>query len=130
MLSVMGWSSAHYTLTVIEYKKVLYYIFNQHLTFNIMSIFSSLRRYASGWSVKSTDSFSAEDIALVSRTEVVPSEYGMSVCFFFKAGGQSYMPVSRDSNVEIGQSVDLTKAKVLTLSQEGSADIQRIEVNE
>jgi hypothetical protein len=54
----------------------------------------------------------------------------MSVCFFFKAGGQSYMPVSRDSNVEIGQSVDLTKAKVLTLSQEGSADIQRIEVNE
>lgn len=95
-----------------------------------MSIFSSLRRYASGWSVKSTDSFSEEDIALVSRTEVVPSEYGMSVCFFFKAGGQSYMPVSRDSNIAIGQSVDLTKAKVLTLSQEGSADIQRIEVNE
>ena len=95
-----------------------------------MSIFSSLRRYASGWTVKSSESFSAEDIALVSRTQVVPSEYGMSVCFFFKGGGQSYMPISRDSNVEIGQSVDLTKAKVLTLSQEGSADIQRIEVNE
>lgn len=95
-----------------------------------MSIFSSLRRYASGWEVTSSKNFTQSEINEVKRTEVVPSEYGMSVCFFFKAGGQSYIPVSRDSDVEIGQSVDLTKCKVLTLSQEGSADIIRIEVNE
>jgi hypothetical protein len=97
-----------------------------------MSIFGSLRKYATGWEVKSTSSFSQADINEVSRTEVVPSEYGLSVCFFFKAGGQSYMPVSRDSadKVEIGQSVDLTKCKVLTLGQPGSADIMRIDVGE
>lgn len=93
-----------------------------------MSIFSTLRRYATGWTVKETTTFTAEEIKQVKRTEVVPSEYGMSVCFFFKAGGQSYIPLSRDSDVEIGQSIDLKKAKILTLSQEGSDDIVRIEV--
>lgn len=97
-----------------------------------MSIFGTLRKYATGWEVKNSVAFSAAEINEVSRTQVVPSEYGLSVCFFFKAGGQSYIPVGRDSQdkVEIGQSVDLTKCKVLTLSQPGSADIMRIEVEE
>lgn len=95
------------------------------------SIFDSLRKYAGSWNVTARKEFSAEDINAVSRTEVVPSEYGLSVCFFFKAGGQSYLPISRDSiDVEVGQSVDLKKCEVITLSREGDSDVQKIEIKE
>lgn len=94
-------------------------------------IFDSLRKYAGNWNVTARKNFTESEINAVSRTEVVPSEYGLSVCFFFKTGGQSYLPISRDSiDVEIGQSVDLTKCEVLTLSREGDADVMKIEVKE
>lgn len=92
-------------------------------------IFDALRKYAGNWNVTARQNFTDNEINSVSRTEVVPSEYGLSVCFFFKTGGQSYLPVSRDSiEVEIGQSVDLKKCEVLTLSREGDSDIQKIEI--
>lgn len=95
------------------------------------SIFDSLRKYAGNWEVSNRQSFSANEIKAVRRTEVVPSEFGLSVCFFFKAGGRAYLPISRDSvEVEIGQSVDLTKCECITLSREGDDDIKKIEVNE
>ena len=95
------------------------------------SIFDSLRKYAGSWQVTNRVNFSDDEINAVSRTEVVPSEFGLSVCFFFKAGGRAYLPVSRDSiEVEIGQSVDLKKCECLTLSREGDDDIMKIEVKE
>lgn len=93
-----------------------------------MNIFAGLQTYATGYNVKSSRSFTAEEISLVNIAKVCLSQYGMSVCFYMKAGGQKYIPVSRDSVCNIGDVVDLTKAKILILDREGSDDITRIEI--
>ena len=92
-----------------------------------MNIFSSLRVYAGKWAVKATRTFSQEEIDAVDTASVVDSQYGMSVCFFMKSGGQTFIPLSNTSSLGVGDTVDLTKAKLLTLGREGEADIFRVE---
>ena len=93
-----------------------------------MNIFDSLQTYGGSWNVIDSRDFDAEEKALISRAEVVASEYGNSVCFFMKSGGQTYIPLSRDSQLSVGDSVDITKAKLLTLHRDGSEDITRVSI--
>jgi hypothetical protein len=93
-----------------------------------MNIFSSLRVYAGKWAVKASRDFAAEEINAVDHAEVVDSQYGNSVCFFMKSGGQTFIPLSTNSSLGIGDAVDLTKAKLLTLERPGDADIYRVEI--
>ena len=79
-----------------------------------------------GWTVKDTRQFNAEEISMVSRAEVVPSDDGNSVCFFMQAGGQTYIPLSRQSKLTVGDSVDMKTVKLITLCQKGKADITRV----
>ena len=92
-----------------------------------MNVFSSLRVYAGKWAVKATRVFSQEEIDAVDTASVVDSQYGMSVCFFMKGGGQTFIPLSNTSSLNVGDTVDLAKAKLLTLGREGEADILRVE---
>ena len=92
-----------------------------------MNIFNSLRVYAGKWAVKATRVFSQEEIDAVDTASVVDSQYGMSVCFFMKGGGQTFIPLSNTSSLNVGDTVDLAKAKLLTLGREGEADIFRVE---
>jgi hypothetical protein len=96
----------------------------------IMNIFAGLQVYAGKWAVveDKTRSFNDEEKALIERAEVVASEYGNSVCFFMKGGGQTYIPLSNQSSLTVGDSVDISKAKLLTLHRDGSADITRIDI--
>lgn len=91
-----------------------------------MNIFSALKVYADKWNVKHTRDFTSEEIAAVSSATVVDSQYGQSVCFMMVSGGQSYIPLDNNSSKAVGDSVDLTKAKLLTLSKAGEADIYRV----
>lgn len=91
------------------------------------NILSSLKVYAGKWNLTDSRDFSQEEIDSIKEAVVVPSQYGNSVCFMLKAGGQAFLPLSNDSNIGVGESVDLTKAKVLTLSKDGK-DIQRVRV--
>lgn len=95
-----------------------------------MNIFSGLQVYGGSWNVveEKTRSFNAEELALIDHAEVVASEYGNSVCFFMHGGGQSYIPLSRDSQLTVGDTVDVTKAKLLTLHRDGSEDITRVQI--
>lgn len=95
-----------------------------------MNIFSGLQVYGGSWNVVAdkTRGLNAEELSLISRAEVVASEYGNSVCFFMKSGGQSYIPLSRDSQLGVGDSVDVTKVKLLTLHRDGSEDITRVSI--
>jgi len=79
-----------------------------------------------GWTVKDTRHFNAEEISMVSRAEVVPSDDGNSVCFFMQTGGQTYIPLSRQSKLTVGDSVDMKTVKLITLCQKGKADITRV----
>ena len=92
-----------------------------------MNIFDGLNVYGGKWNVVKSRGFAPEETALVKSAEVVSSEYGMSVCFFMVGGGQTYIPLSNQSTLGVGDSVDLSKAKVLTLHRDGSDDITRIE---
>jgi len=92
------------------------------------NIFSGLQVYGGKWNVVDSRNMNAEEINAVSRAEVVSSDYGLSVCFFMAAGGQSYIPLSKDSTLGVGDAVDLSKAKVLTLHRDGSEDITRIAI--
>lgn len=84
------------------------------------------KEHNNGWVVKSSRSFSAEEILAVKKAVIVASQGGNSVCFFMKGGGQTYIPLSDQSSLTVGDTLDLKTAKVLTLSREGKEDINRI----
>ena len=93
-----------------------------------MNIFNSLQKYADKWSVTGQRNFSQEEKNAVVNAEVVESEYGNSVCFFMVGGGKTYIPLSNDSTLGVGESVDLDKAQLLTLSKSGENDIVRVSI--
>ena len=79
-----------------------------------------------GWIVEDSRLFDQEEIAAVKKAEVVASQNGKSVCFFMCSGGQIYIPLCSQSNLKVGDKLDMKTAKVLTLSREGEDDIARI----
>lgn len=79
------------------------------------------------WIVTNSRLFTPEEIAAVDRAEVVASQYGNSVCFFMKGGGQRYIPLSEQSKLEVGNELDLKTARLITLSRKGNSDIYRVE---
>ena len=92
-----------------------------------MNIFAGLQVYAGKWNVVGSREFNDEEKAMINRAEVVASEYGNSVCFFMHSGGQTYIPLSNQSSLSVGDSVDLAKAKLLTLHRDGNDDITRVD---
>ena len=92
------------------------------------NIFSSLRVYAGKWMLKSSRAFSQEEQNAVSSATVVPSEFGNSVCFMMKSGGQTFIPLDQKSSLGVGESVDLSKAELITLGKDGEADIYRVRI--
>ena len=93
-----------------------------------MNIFSSLRMYAGKWLVKSSRDFTPQEISSVESAEVVTSQYGNSVCCHMQGGSMTFIPLSNNSTVGVGESVDLSRAKLITLGRDGDADIFRVEV--
>ena len=82
------------------------------------------------WIVTNSRPFNPEESAMVCRAEVVPSDLGKSVCFFMKGGGQTYIPLSEQSKLEVGDELDLKTARLITLSRKGNSDIYRVRESE
>lgn len=93
-----------------------------------MNIFANLRVYAGKWSVKEVRDFTPEEIAQVIQAVVVPSQYGNSVQFTMKFGGLTFIPLDQNSNCAVGDVIDLTKARLTTLTKSGESDIYRVTV--
>lgn len=91
-----------------------------------MNIFNAIKVYNGKWQVKNTRNFTQEEIDAVKSASVVDSQYGLSVCFILRSGGQSYIPLDQNSAKSVGDPIDLSKAQLLTLGREGDADIMRI----
>jgi hypothetical protein len=91
-----------------------------------MNIFNALRVYAGKWSEKEARMFAPEEIAAVEQAKVVESQYGLSVCFLMKSGGQTYIPLDTNSSLGIDDIVDLSKAQLVTLQRPGEKDIYRV----
>lgn len=93
-----------------------------------MNIFETLRTYAGKWSIKSSRKFDDDEIDAVVKAKVVPSDYGNSVCFFMKSGGNKYIALSNDATVSVGDLVNLKEAQLLTLEKDGEHDILRVKI--
>lgn len=91
-----------------------------------MNLFSSLKVYGGKWVEKASRKFSQEELALVTKAQVVESQYGNSCCFFMANGTTMYVPMSNDAKSEVGDVIDLKEAKIITLEKSGEKDIQRI----
>jgi hypothetical protein len=104
----------------------------------MLNIFASLKVYAGKWAPKANmvddnnqpienpRNLTEAEVASIFSAIVVPSEYGNSVEFTRVGGGKSYIPLDRDSTLGIGDIVDVTKAKILTLEKQGEDDILRV----
>lgn len=90
------------------------------------TIFEGQRIYRGKYSVKSVRRFTPQEIGMIEKAQVVPSEYGSSCCFFFKNGESIYFPMSNDAKSREGDLVDLNTAEIVVLEKAGEKDIIRI----
>ena len=91
-----------------------------------MNLFSGLRVYGGKWAEKSSRKFTQDELALVTKAQVVESQYGNSCCFFMANGTTMYVPMSTDAKSGVGDIVNLNEAEIVTLEKAGEKDIQRI----
>lgn len=82
--------------------------------------------YPGKWEVKSTRDFDTEEIAIIEQAVVIASSYGNSVKFTLKIGKVTFIPLDISSTLGVGETVDLHKAKIVTLCKSGENDIHRI----
>lgn len=90
-----------------------------------MGFLDKLRTYAGSWSEASRDKLSKAEVAQVESAEVVEGQYGLSMCFIMKSGGKKFMPLSRDSQLEEGDKVNVQSIEIVTLERDGDDDIYR-----
>jgi hypothetical protein len=83
------------------------------------NIFNSRKVYANGYEEVESRNFNAEEQAAVASATVVTSNYGTSCCFMMRGGGKTYIPMSRDSKLCVGDKVDLSTAKIIHLHRDG-----------
>lgn len=94
--------------------------------YNIMNLFNTLKLHSNKWTVKSVRRFTAEEIAMVEKAQVIDSQYGSSVCFFLKNGMTTSVPLDHESKSRIGDYIDMNTAEIVTLEKQGELDINRI----
>ena len=62
---------------------------------------------------------SKKELEVVNRAKVVQGQYTKLVCFYMNDGSQKYIPLSKQSDLSIGDEVDLNKAKLIEFDDEG-----------
>ena len=88
-----------------------------------MNLFSSLRVYGGKWAEKASRKFTQDELALVTKAQVVESQYGNSCCFFMANGTTMYVPMSTDAKSGVGDIVNLNEAEIVTLEKAGEKDM-------
>lgn len=92
-----------------------------------MNFFAGKKVYGGKWSEKTSYNLSKEDQDMITKAQVVDSEYGHSCCFFLKNGSCVYTPMSTDAvHNKIGDLLDVSTLEVVVLEKAGEADIERI----
>ncbi len=90
------------------------------------NIFDSLTHYGI-WKKTAEREFNQAELSSISSASVVEGNHGLIVCFMMKAGGRTYLGLSPNSHLAIGEEIDLTRAKLITLSKPGECDIHMVE---
>ena len=93
---------------------------------DICRIAYNINKQGGKWIEKASRKFTQEELALVTKAQVVESQYGKSACFFMTNGTTMYLPMSNDAKSDIGDIINLNVAEIVTLEKSGEKDIQRI----
>lgn len=91
-----------------------------------MNILNAIKIYRTSWEEKEVRPFTQEEMDAVEYADIHSGDYGLAVCLHLKSGGKGYIPLDIDSDKEEGDTVDLSKASLVTLSREGDKDIYRV----
>lgn len=89
--------------------------------------FSKLPTFNLSWNESERTKLTSADKAEIESSEVVQRTYGLAICFYLKGGGHRDLMLSRDCRLKLGDSADLDKGEVVTLSRKGDEDIYRWE---
>ncbi len=95
---------------------------------NTENIFATLKHYADGYTEVARRKFNNAEIAAVRSSNIVKSTWGKSVCFVMYGGGMTYIPLSRDSKLEIGDTLDVANAELVVLERNGERITRVVEV--
>lgn len=94
-----------------------------------MGFLDSLRTYAGSWNEVSREKLSASEVKSISKIEIVEKEQewgtSVSMCFHMLGGGKKYVPLSRDSDLEVGDAVKPQSVEIITLERDGEEPIYR-----
>ena len=94
-----------------------------------MGFLDSLRTYGSSWAETSKEKLSSNEVKAIDKIEVTTkdNEWGTSVsmCFFMKSGGRKFVPLSRDSDLEVGDIVDPKSVEIITLERAGDEPVYK-----
>lgn len=91
-----------------------------------MSIFTALNTYGGNWNVTGTpETLSEKEISGIDTVVVKDSKFGASMCFMLKGGREKFIPLSRDSELEVGEVVDPSSVSIVRLEKAGESPIYR-----
>ena len=82
------------------------------------NIFTDAKVYGEGWELIEERNFTSEELTVIIGGKVVVSKYGASIKFNRVGGGVFYFPLSRDSNLTVGEVVNLRTIKIQTLESD------------
>ena len=92
----------------------------------------SKREYGGGWEVTERESLDTEGVQSIEVTERDfvqddgTTRTRVSMCFTMANGRSRYVPLSRDSDLEVSDKVDPRSVEVLTLERDGE-EIYRVD---
>ena len=83
------------------------------------NLFDLVKVYESEWQEVNARNFTEQEFLATGDVEVVASKYGKSVCFHL-AKGKAYIPLEPNSEVQVGDHLDMKAIKVVDLKYSGN----------
>lgn len=88
-----------------------------------IELFNHKKESIGKWRCKAEVEIAPEDKEMFSSAKVVSSEYGKSVCFFLKRGGQEYLPINNLNELNIGDYVNLDTVLLQVFGKQNECDV-------
>lgn len=95
-----------------------------------MSILSNIQQYGAAYELISQSKLSKEDIKAIHKIAIVDSQFGPSMCFFTVNGTKQFIPLDKNSNLQINQSVNPEDVIIKELGGVGKQTIYRADILE
>lgn len=84
-----------------------------------INFFATANVYGGNWNVIESREFNPQEKSMIEKAVIKDADYGLSVCFFMKGGGTTYISLGKESSGFVGQEVSMDELKLLTLERRG-----------